>query len=672
MFQAINQTYQPPFRFFFPILFFVASLSAAPELEKKACSLSPDGTPDEFFLSRAFQEQRAGFHKTDERKTEEAKKHHETSVSFFEKFHTCRSEKNLGPTYLSAMSLATSFLELGQIDSALLWSDRAYQMYESPKVPPREIILLKTRVLLRKGDLENSGKLLESNLKNHPFDPDFLYYLGNIFYDLKQWNKSILYFISLSDSISKRDSGSKLRPTVLKFLGDLNYRLDYSRKSISHYDNYLKYTSSDTDVLFRIAQIYFSLGEFANAKKYLTQIRSINPRELDASHMLAEMYFIDSRAFAPEYFFMLEKEKKIPKDGIIKFISDYLKGNFSGLESDVSGYLLKNQNRLSAYVLYADLVSAKDVEKKYKAILDAGKYAFQYRQYMTAENYFLKALAIALDTKEFSKDVSLLYEKISQCKEAQKQYISSILNMRMAVKFATEPEAIDAFRFRLAYLLMNDSVKKYSEASSILGSLIQAHPENASYFYMQGILFIQKEDYKSAIVSFKKANELEPQDPNNLFYMAIGFDKEKDFPSAENSLNQAIALNPEASNSYNYLGYLYAEKGIQAERSEALLLKATDLEPDNSAYQDSLGWIYFKQDRISESLLHLHFAEQIGLDRDLEDPVIYDHLGDVYRTKQDLVKAELYFQKAILLSKDKEELKKLKVKVQNVQKELAK
>ncbi|TGL59678.1 hypothetical protein EHQ58_07995 [Leptospira ognonensis] len=672
MFQAINQINPPTFRIFFLLLLSSAWLDASPETGKKTCSLVKDGTPVAFFLSRAYGEQREGFHKTDQRKPEEAKKHHETAVQFFEKFHTCQKENGETPTYLSSMSLATSYMELGNLDEALNWSEVAYQMFLSPKVPPREIILLKSRILLRKGELEAAGSTLESNLKNYPFDIDFLYYLGNIHYDLKKWNQSILYFISLADVIERRDTNSKLKPTILKFLGDLNYRLDYSRRSIFHYQNYSRYINNDIEVQFRIAQIYFTLGEFGNAKKYLSQMRTSNPRDIDASHMLGELYFIDSRLFASQYFTVLESEKKIPKEGAIYLISRFLRQETEGLSAEVDTFITKNPNRLSTRILYADLMSGEVGSKRYKATLDAGQWAFQYRQYVTAEKYFLRALDLAKSTPEFESDIPLLYEKISHCKESQSHIQSAILSMRLALGLAKTDEMRDAFKFRLSYLLMNESVKKYSEAIRLSDELITSNPTSGNYHYLKGLLFLQKEDFKNAMLSLKKSVDYDPKNPNHLFYLAIAYDKLNDFPNAEICLKTAIEISPGASNSYNYLGYLYAEKGINVDVSEKLLLKATELEPDNPAYQDSIGWVYFKQARLQDALLHLHFAELISIDRDMEDPVILDHLGDVYSKKADLIKADHYFEKALLLSKDEKEKAKIKQKKQTINKELSK
>ena len=57
-------------------------------------------------------------------------------------------------------------------------------------------------------------------------------------------------------------------------------------------------------------------------------------------------------------------------------------------------------------------------------------------------------------------------------------------------------------------------------------------------------------------------------------------------------------------------------------------------DPQNGAYLDSLGWVYFKQDKLAEA----EDALSEAVTRERHDPTIFDHLGDVYfkRGKVDL------------------------------------
>ncbi len=50
---------------------------------------------------------------------------------------------------------------------------------------------------------------------------------------------------------------------------------------------------------------------------------------------------------------------------------------------------------------------------------------------------------------------------------------------------------------------------------------------------------------------------------------------------------------------------------------------------DNAAYVDSLGWVLFRRGKVAEARKELERAAALP---DGDDPVIFEHLGDVYAT----------------------------------------
>jgi len=91
-----------------------------------------------------------------------------------------------------------------------------------------------------------------------------------------------------------------------------------------------------------------------------------------------------------------------------------------------------------------------------------------------------------------------------------------------------------------------------------------------------------------------------------------------------------------------------------------MIRKALGLDPNNGAYIDSLGWLYFKKGKIKEAIPELEKA--VGL---LEDPVIYDHLGDAYFKIGDIQKAKENWQKSLKLDPDQETVKRKLPEVNN-------
>ena len=84
-------------------------------------------------------------------------------------------------------------------------------------------------------------------------------------------------------------------------------------------------------------------------------------------------------------------------------------------------------------------------------------------------------------------------------------------------------------------------------------------------------------------------------------------------------------MRPNDAASQNYLGYMWADQGVQLDRARDLLEKAVGREPRNAAYLDSLGWAYFRLGRIEDAQRTLREAYR----REPSDPTIEEHMGDL-------------------------------------------
>ncbi|MGI6495787.1 MAG: hypothetical protein ACOX5G_06825 [Kiritimatiellia bacterium] len=95
---------------------------------------------------------------------------------------------------------------------------------------------------------------------------------------------------------------------------------------------------------------------------------------------------------------------------------------------------------------------------------------------------------------------------------------------------------------------------------------------------------------------------------------------------AEKILLDALLDRPRSARLLNHLAYLWAVRDMEIGRAEALSRKSLELEPDNPAYLDTLGWICFRAGRPEEAIWHLSKALHIGG----PDPEILDHLGEIF------------------------------------------
>jgi len=89
----------------------------------------------------------------------------------------------------------------------------------------------------------------------------------------------------------------------------------------------------------------------------------------------------------------------------------------------------------------------------------------------------------------------------------------------------------------------------------------------------------------------------------------------------------ALMLNdPEANND---LGYSWADAGIKINEAKRMIMFAVSERPNESAYLDSLGWVYYKLGDFKKALYFLQLSVKKA---DQEDQTVLDHLGDtLYR-----------------------------------------
>ena len=120
-------------------------------------------------------------------------------------------------------------------------------------------------------------------------------------------------------------------------------------------------------------------------------------------------------------------------------------------------------------------------------------------------------------------------------------------------------------------------------------------------------------------------------------------EKMKKFDAAEAEFRKVLELNPQNSSALNYLGYMLADRNVRLADALGMIQKALTLEPNNGAYLDSLGWVYFRQGKLTEAEDSLKQA----LGRVSHDPTVRDHLGDVYATGGKLKEAIAEWQKSL-------------------------
>jgi tetratricopeptide (TPR) repeat protein len=112
-----------------------------------------------------------------------------------------------------------------------------------------------------------------------------------------------------------------------------------------------------------------------------------------------------------------------------------------------------------------------------------------------------------------------------------------------------------------------------------------------------------------------------------------------------------LKVRPDDAQALNYLGYMYAEHGIHLAEARKLIERAVELDPQNGAYLDSLGWIRFRLNDVAGARkVLLRAAERMPT-----DATVQEHLGDIEAKLGRTQEAVALWRKSLSLSPDEPE-----------------
>jgi tetratricopeptide (TPR) repeat protein len=226
---------------------------------------------------------------------------------------------------------------------------------------------------------------------------------------------------------------------------------------------------------------------------------------------------------------------------------------------------------------------------------------------------------------------------------------------------------------RLAELLLGP-LKDPDRSVKILTEARRRFPGAPEMVYYLALAQREARQSQQAVATFEEAlHEAELDQDNEIvnakFYFNYGATAEQAglYEKATDLLRKSIALDPaNAAEAYNYLGYMWADHNMHLEEAEEMIKHALQIDPNNGAYLDSLGWLEFKQGKFDQGLADLLRAAK-NIERD--DSIVYEHIGDTYLKLDRVPEALGAWQKALALDPQN---KRLADKIQSIKTTISK
>ncbi len=289
---------------------------------------------------------------------------------------------------------------------------------------------------------------------------------------------------------------------------------------------------------------------------------------------------------------------------------------FTGISRAEEGHVLPKSKALAHYIMAVmddlngdDEQAMKEYQKSLKFDRSQPITHLRVGAYYARQGRLPEASRELKTVVKLSPEASPAHYLLALIYSAQKKYELAASEYEAVLKTASRnnPDNIEihAYLAQLYYAL-----HKYPLAIEQLNQIIQAQPTNASAYYLLGSIHLDLNHRQEAKEAFRKV----------------------------------LAIEPNHDGALNSLAYLYAEEGVHLDEALQMARQAIDLAPANGAYYDTLGWVLFKHGLKTEALMALQKASTY-----LEDPIIYDHIGDVYQALDEPALARKSWMKALQL-----------------------
>jgi len=318
-----------------------------------------------------------------------------------------------------------------------------------------------------------------------------------------------------------------------------------------------------------------------------------------------------------------------------RLLRDYIETNPQAMlaRNALGRFLLQSGRAREAITIYQGLV--RDTGGNKEALSALGLLYYQLKNYENAASQFQKVL------KNSSDDQSLFYlaaslEALNRGEEAGKLYKQ--INK-------SSPVYVDA-QLRLAS--MEFVAENSGTAEKRVKAIISGFSNSADAYMLLSSIYASQQKYRKLLTETEAALSLPNLRSRLLFNRAIAHEHFKEYEEVESSLKRLLTMEPQNSEALNFLGYTYAEQKINLDEAEALIRRALNEKPGDGYYLDSLAWVYYQRGEYDKAI-----ETQIkAISHTSDDPVMHEHMGDMFWKKGAKARARDSWQKALELKHD--------------------
>ncbi len=439
-------------------------------------------------------------------------------------------------------------------------------------------------------------------------DPDSMSALGSLaqlYFDSGDYDQAVV--------LLKRIPESEIDARTMAMLAFAYAQARDYDNAIATYQKLLAQSPENQDVRRAYSEALAGAGKFAAARTELQKIIKLEPQDGPTYLRLGQIDRQEGKF----------DQARQELDKARSFMPDSLEVAYQQvLLEDAAG----NEDK-AVQLLQALLKQSERPEGKYTPGEAVNRAVFMERLGLIyrAQEKFPQAMEVFQQVKALGGDhearaEGLIIETLRLSRQPQKALEAA----EAAVKKYPNERSLSIL---LATLLGESG--RTAEAIQQLKAMVKDSSADREIYLTLAQVYSQGKQFPAAEESARKALELSTKpDDQEYPHFVLGsiYERQRKYELAEEQFRQVLVSNPLNAAACNYLGYMLADRGVRLDESVKYIQKALEIEPNNGAYLDSLGWAYYKMSRFD--LAEPHLVKAAGLITG--DPTIQEHLGHVY------------------------------------------
>lgn len=492
-------------------------------------------------------------------------------------------------------------------------------------------------------------------VKKSPGNVDYNFHLARVYSMARMVDSSAMYF----ERVIKLDSTNF---QAYYNLGTI-YESTKPRKALSIYYDLLDITGPEWNVLIKIADLNERIGNIDETIITVEELLNLDPSSLQLKKLLIESYIKTGRAemalihtdealeIFPEDLELIEYRANalIQIGDWEEGASEYLKivnSDKVSFESKIgiaTAFLSETSRDTTILPLAKDVLTQIDKDSSnWQTNLFLGEIAVQENNDSLAIEYLRKAAVDAeWNSQVWQRYAVLLFEA---------QMIDEILEKLppIAENFP------DNFVMQIVLGLSYSQRRLYSEAEPVLYKAVQLQPEDLNALNAYGFTLNQLNRNSEAITYLEKALTISPDNIPIIGTLGLIYDSLKEYDKSDALYEKALGIDSTNALILNNYAYSLSERGLNLDTALKMSKISNEVDPENSSYLDTLGWIYYKLGRYEEAVTFIVKAMEF----DDSNATLMDHLADVYYKLGNVDKAISLWQKALEIDNSMEDVMK--------------